>query len=266
MRKMSIVKKSLIILLLLNCFYVIFMIVANLIPYSSIESHAKEALEIIVSEGDYPIYTYDNPGATINNFTDRAMITYMQPKSDNVLKTAMVEYYPRYWYGHQAIWKPLFSIFDLYQIRYINMHIFWVCAFFMLYQITKKLGLPVAFVTLFSFVASYFFVLSQALSSMCASILLFLSVGILLCKAEKWSRERIYIFFLIVGSLENFFVGLGRPLLTFGLMFLYYFLLLYRQTKIKAEASIKELIKLGIIWWSAYGLTWVFKWIIGSFI
>lgn len=265
-RKSNLIVGAAALLLALNIIYLVLMILANTIPYSAVQPHAKEALEILGEEGLYPVYFYGSPGAEANNFTDIAMIQYMEPMSDSILKTAMVEHYPRYWYGHQSVWKTLLSVFDIYQVRYITMFVFFGCLLFMLVEVKDKLGALTAAVTMFALCASYFVALSQALSTIFGAVIMFVACGVILKKGTEWEANKRYLFFLLVGSVENFLVGLGRPLLTFGMMLMFYLLLRIQEGETEIKENIFEMIKTGIFWWSGYGFTWMIKWVLATII
>lgn len=265
-RKSNLIKGAVCLLLVLNVIYLVLMILVNTIPYSVVQPHAEEALEVLDKEGLYPIYFYGSPGATVNNFTDTAMIKYMKPMSGSILKTAMVEYYPRYWYGHQSVWKSLLAVFNIYQVRYITMFVFFGCLFFMLIEVKEKLGALTAAITLLSLCASYFIALSQALSTIFGAVIMFTACGVILKKGTEWEENRRYLFCLLVGSVENFLVGLGRPLLTFGLMLMFYLLLRIKEGKTAVLPNIFEMGKTGVFWWSGYAFTWMIKWVLATVI
>lgn len=258
------VKKLIIIFFALNIGFFLIMLLASTIPYSVIEDRVEEAKEIVREEGDYPQYCYSSPGAKLNNFTDAHMLQYLKPLSNNIFKIAVVEHYPRYWYGHQAILRTLFVFFDWGMIRYINMFLYYGITLLFFFYLKEKLGVLITIVTFIAVVSSYFSVLPMAVSSLKAPVFIFTSCILLLKHYEKWKEEQYACFFLTIGAAFNCFIGLDNPLLSVGLPLLYYFYMKMREQKGSLKENLVQLIKFGALWGIGYGGTWVFKWILAS--
>lgn len=258
------VKRLVIIFFALNIGFFLIMLLASTIPYSVIEDRVEEAKEIVMEEGDYPQYCYSSPGAKVNNSTDAHMLQYLKPLSNNIFKIAVVEHYPRYWYGHQAFLRTLFVFFDWGMIRYINMFLFYGAAVLFLCTLKEKLGALMTIFTFAAFVSSYFTVLPMAVSSLGAPMIIFMSCTLLLKRYGIWEEEQYACFFLTVGAVFNCFVGLNIPLLSMGLPMLYYFYMKIKEKKGNLKENLIQLIKFGALWGVGYGGTWVFKWILAS--
>ncbi|MBR6003284.1 MAG: hypothetical protein IK068_01025 [Lachnospiraceae bacterium] len=231
------------------------------------ETRTAVAANVVGAEGEYPTVTYFKGGATLDNSTDLLMVgKIMGEEDENALYQGMsIGGYSRYWHGY-LVWLRLLSVFfSLPEIRIIlsllNLSLFIVG----LLLIHEKFGFKVSIPFALMWFSCFSMVTLGSLQFSTVSLLLYAGV-IFAIKAYNPEKKLLpYAFFLIMGSLVNFFDLLTYPLVTLTVP-----LVLMCLIDISEERKTKETflmcIKASVLWCVSYGATWAMKWVLGSIV
>lgn len=268
------------------------MLVTYMLPTERMKGHIANSDMIFNYEGIYPqIIGGGYKNSQLDNYTDALMYaTAIHESSGDTLRDAMLnpryEYtddnmvqslndyandvyskeelkyevmYPRYWHGYLVILKPLLILFDVGEIRMLNVIVQGSLLIFLLYLIRKKLGeryqIPV-----FMMVA----VLNPLVLplSLQFSWVYYISLvgAIVLLGMHGISEESHYIlFFLIVGMLTSYMDLLTYPLVTLGLPLV---LFLVMNEKEGWKVQLIRTMENSVIWAIGYAEMWIGKWIL----
>lgn len=264
----------------------ILLIMAYRLPIDNINLHLQESVSVFEREGTYP----ELVGwctSNLDNWTDAIMLlsagysgnetvlekaltvftersvdkdpveSFKEYYSEN--KNSFIEPYPRYWHGYLIFLKPLLSIMSYDEIRIIN-HYFQMFIAVILLLILQKKRYNEYIIPVLLLLGSLPF-LSTAYSLQYSSVYYVAMIGtiILLLKYSEWQDSgKIFIFFLILGSVTNYFDLLTYPLFTFGIPICFYFCM--KQGN-KLIYFLKDLATYGFSWFLGYGGMWMGKWI-----
>lgn len=164
--------------------------------------------------------------------------------------------YGRYWHGNWVIYRPLFVLFNIDQIRVLFLIVFVILLIISTYLIYKKYSFNVAFIYMGAFICSSYLSASYSLESAPIFLTTMISMIILLVIKDKINNP--YLFFFVIGMIVNYIDYFTVPLIPF---FIPMSLLLLDYMK---EKDLKEciiyLIKCGINYGVGYAITWVLKW------
>lgn len=167
--------------------------------------------------------------------------------------------YPRYWHGYLVLLKPLLTILDFSGIRILN----GICQILLVIVIAclmRKRGVKQY---ILPYVISYFMLMPLALAyslqfSSCFYVFSVSSVLYLLFyNKPRWH----WIVFLIAGILVAYIDLLTYPIVTFGMVAVFYLIL---QKEMNLNGTIAALIKYAVSWGFGYAVMWGSKWIIAS--
>lgn len=167
----------------------------------------------------------------------------------------------RYWTGSLILLKPLLTVFDLSEIRLINM----VIQMFLLCLLVIQLYLKGGYKLLMPFLVGIFILnpisCALSISYTCLYCITLLSCLILL-KYNLYESKRYWYLFFITGIATIFFdqftyilTSLGFPLILFVLL-----------SKEKALPKIKKVFIASIYWGVGFSGMWLGKWIMASLI
>ena len=212
--------------------------------YCSSKQEALRSVMIVPSIGD------------ANNKTE-----WLQAAVEGV--TEPIHNYPRYWHGSTFVarWVMLFCG------RYANLQLFLfytssiaIFALFYLLCKRKKAALAICLFVSMLLLKSYLtqfsihLCMTFAISILAAIVSLFIT-----------SRKRLGLLFFITGSLTAYFDLMTTPLLTLGIP-----LLVVLSDKKNDESSLGTIIKgiiiIALLWGLGYSFTWVFKWILATWL
>lgn len=292
------IKNISIIYIALIAVFTISMVLSYAIPNKRIVNHVKESIPQLQTEGLYPRLYFGTPACQLDNFTDSWMLTMAisadnknpikssmkvpykatknkgQSKIDILENTidddnALIGSYNRYWHGYQVILRPLLFMFNLMEIRYINMFLLFGLFMVVNYLMKKKLGTKYMLSFFISMMMVMFIIVPMSLQFSSIFYIAFISMIIILSKYKKIIKNKweIYIFF-IIGCITSFMDLLTVPLLTLGIPLITYILLENKENKNNSN-PIKvglDAIKISVIWSIGYAITWVSKWIIASIV
>lgn len=260
-------KQLLLILILTPILFLVIMISLQLIPNSWVRNNVQKSREIINVESKYH-EAYYVPGinwlAASDGYSDDIYLKeQIIDRSHNILYSAMIPNYDRYWHGYSLFLRPLLIAFDLAKIRQILVISFMMLFAILIYLVIKHINMAVGLLLAcaISLVNPPVIMISLQYSNM---FLLTLSVAIALMVmlAKKRPNNEILLFFMVVGSLTSFFDLLTTPTITLGIPLLLW--VAYRIQHQKTERLLKDVLLAGCIWFGGYIVAWAAKWLIGS--
>ena len=259
------------------------------LPVGRMKSHIADSDELFNYEGIYPQIISGYKSSQLDNYTDGLMYaTAIHPGSGNPLKDAMrnarYEYedtnmvqslndyandvsakedqryeisYPRYWHGYLVILKPLLLLFDVSEIRMINLVLQGGLLLLVLFLIRKRMGERWQIPVLLMAAVLNPIVLPLSLQfSWVYYIALAGSIVVLWMKKRNPSR---YLFlFLSAGMLTSYLDLLTYPLITLGLPLV---LALLLENRMDWVGRLKLTFGAIISWGAGYAAMWAGKWI-----
>lgn len=266
--------------------YMLFALVANLLPNAPIIRHTACTIAEDDLQSDFWfVYSY-RPAYYLDNFTDALIINQacnggsdhlltsmmLNPRSDNgesqcsSLKsiiagdtTLHTVHYGRYWHGSTFLMRFLLSFWDYPSLRILfylisSVLLAWVAAALFL-----RVGKAVAL----------FFALSLAFVNcfMMQNSIQFLPVLLIALAATLWVAyrvqrpEQMVLLLFVSGSLTAFFDLLTCPVMTWGLPLGVY--LMKRHRHPDGSSWLRQLgtwTVASVMWAVGYGATWIAKW------
>lgn len=274
-------------ILLLSCivFGTMLMIAVYCIPRDVMWENVKDSVGTLEKEGLY-YCVLDTVNSRLDNFTDAFMIgNVITSRGKGIIDDAMCNYrtsvsgmnniqslrayvdhnptgfwsYGRYWHGYLVFLKPLFTIFNYSQIRWLNMilqsiiivsvctlmkkrEMTWFCVPLL---VTWYLLCPLALMMSLQF-SSIFYISFVA----CLVILLL----------HEWLDSKYYpYFFMVVGTATSYFDMLTYPTLSL-LMPLTLVIVLRSRHKAKVLTPLVTMINYGVSWVVGFLGMWIGKW------
>lgn len=266
------------------------MILLYCIPTAPIKENVWRSHPVYDYEGSYPQWAAEYKMTQLDNVTDGYMLLeamcagtghpvldamnnpYTVYPDVNPDKAAVLEshntpgasgtgWYGRYWHGYLLFLKPLLLLFEVSDLRIINMMLCLGLSFYLFFLIEKMLGRkalvaamiswfvlnPVSIIMSFQF-STTFYVMTIA--------------SILALKKHKWLCEkgRYGLFFLVIGIVTNFIDFLTYPLVGMAVPMIFAVLMKERSVWRSAGECILESTSWGI----GYAGMWFGKWVAGS--
>ncbi|MGS4723035.1 hypothetical protein [Citrobacter farmeri] len=244
--------------------YAISLIFIYTLPSVNAPDNISQSHKIFNEEGNYRVLSTEFKSQTqLDNFTDLRIMVPRSASSDNPSFAAIdMGGYSRYWHGYQVVLRPLISFFNYEQVRFLlsTLLISLLCVSSSL--IWKRMGLVYSI----CFVVSMCFVHIEAIGmSVQFSSVFFIAMisSIFILKSDRYDdgiigRLGIPAFFMIIGSVTNFFDLLTAPLLTLTLP-LSILIIINDDVTL---TNLKTIVITSISWSVGYALTWISKWII----
>ncbi len=261
------------------------------LPTEPIQKNVAEAANILQMDGSHPELIYGHQDTMLDNLTDSIMLgTARYEKTENIFTEALlsnrvvvngmmdseilaaeasgkaldgnVSSYGRYWHGYLLYLKPLLTILNYGQIRYLIGFLQFSLFAGILYLLVKKNKER----HIVPFCVAYLFLnpaaLSLSLQYFPASVLTMIQFLIILLQEGKYKNgviRWIYHFF-VVGCLIAYFDFLTFPLLTIGMPLV--FLMAENPNKIKE--NIISFVGSCSAWGIGYAGMWGSKWLLGT--
>lgn len=264
------------------------------LPTEPMKNHAAESMALYEYEEERPEWAHGIVSSRLDNWTDSIMISeavWNDPEDSLVEKVMLnpffgVAYqetpvkalqaylngvdeiwvnksaYPRYWHGYLVILKPLLMLFNIQEIRMINMMVQLTLAAVVMILIDKRLGWK----WLLPFGISYIvlnpvsLIMSFQYSDIYYITVIFLIV--LLRKKEKPSMTWLCCYFMAVGMETCCFDFLTYPVVSMG-MPLGLYILLYHDS---AKETVLKMILFSFLWCIGYAGFFVLKWALAFFL
>lgn len=265
----------------------ILLLIVYSLPTEEMKNNVQRSTEIYDYEGVYPQVISGYKMSQLDNCTDATMLlNAIFPGTEDVVSDAMkvnrIEYidrnpagsltdfandvenetyktsYPRYWHGYLVILKPLLLLFDVGDIRVINMFfMFGILIYIIIYMKESKRN---DYIPLFSVMILLMNPIVLPLSFQFSTVTYIMLLAILVVmKKENWENEEMMLLFLTVGVVTAYLDFFTFPLL--GLYFPMLFLLMREESWKKA---LKIVILGSVMWIIGYLGMWMEKWLIGS--
>lgn len=268
-RKLS--KKIILSFIALCIFYYLFMVIGYLVPDSIIADNWVESVTVIneLEDTRWEVLTgFEN--TRLDTFTDNLIFQKLRNLDDlSPLQAGMWNSgYTRYWMGTVPIIRLALVFMSYSTIRYLNIFIifslFTIAAIF----INKSLGLMHTLTFLLSLILIQFWIFPLSLQYTPVYVILMLTIIFILYlhQKNKINLSNMILLFFIVGSLTNFFDLLTAPLLTFGMPFIIYYILLNFDTIKSFNTNLINFVLTGISWLVGYSLTWIVNWGISTLV
>lgn len=280
MHMKKIIFNCVILLILAIAMGAILISVANYLPIN--QENRQESLSQLSTEGYFPEvpsmaggygnFHSMNP-TTLELATDNLMIKmalYDDEESGLIqafrcFSTQFQEEYSRYWHGYVVVLRFLLLFFNYYEIRIINgiSQTLLFCA--ILYLILKHKGIKYALALATSYILLMPAALAQCLQYSWIYYITFLALLIYLkFKSYLEEKERYIYFFLLLGAITIYLDLLTYPLVTWGLLIVWWLLLQEKEESI--VGNILKVIFSAIAWIMGYAVMWIGKWIVGSLV
>lgn len=271
-------KKLLKIFIMLIAFYVISLTIVYSVTPNILVKHTDNGLELIEKETLYPKYFFNNNNATqLDNFTDKVMLDKVISKNadDNPLEQAMyMNGYSRYWHGYQILLRPLLTLFNYFEIRYLCTFVLFALFFKVMQILNSKINSAATWSFFIAVMCTKFFIIPMSLQFTNMILLMFIAIisaNTLFCNKTKSLFEPkssdtkdFYVFTFVLGSITVFIDLLTTPILPVGMAMTFIFLHYYQ--KYNAFIPDKTIIYAFTAWAAGYVGTWASKWILATII
>ena len=283
---------SIIIVLMSVAIGALAMIAVYHLPTNLMSDNIKKSLPLYIEEGLYPnSIGYDN-SSVCDNFTDALMLlnaifpstefpvrdAMLNPKrlynsENNMIESLVdqlqskgkkfsVDYYPRYWHGYLVVLKPLTSLFDILQIRLLNLLLQMIIIAYLVAYVGKNYGEGYGL----SLFLSYLFLNPLSLSrclqfSSVFYVTSFVSVVLLNNVKTFIKKQKTFYLFLLSGILTAFFDLLTYPLVSLGIPLIFFFFFFNHNNMLKNSCvAIKNTVSLSMFWGIGYAGMHIGKW------
>jgi hypothetical protein len=240
------------------------MILVYCIPVSWIQDHVEQSLAVMEEEGERPMYAFYRHSAIVDNHTDMLMYESLVPNRDyNPIQASVsINQYPRYWHGYQVLLRPLTVIFQVQELRYLGMMMFYVLFFASAWLIAQKTRPLYGLLYVVTIASSYLVAVTTCFQYLTTFYVLFASMIVLLNWYERKRSNTIWflLWFFVVGMVENFFDFWTYPLITLGIPLILLIWMRVRDEQADFLNNFCFMIKASISWCMGYALTWIAKW------
>ncbi|MEG1848824.1 MAG: hypothetical protein RR238_10235 [Lachnospiraceae bacterium] len=264
----QIILKCIGILLGLIGIYSIAMILVFMLPEDKVKQNIENSQVTLNSEGAYPLfYVYTNAG-TLDNVTDALMLQKtlkLEGVTGKLDAAFSVAGYARYWHGYVTYLKPMLMFMDYNYIRICLgfLHFMLICFSFSCIQ--KRFGWKVSVPFLVAWISSYGMLAAFSLQYT-AAYAIYLLASIFMIQFYKKDSDNSFLlyFFMIVGSVINFFDFLTFPIITLTVPLILALLVGIIEGNDTFRKSIKKVGIATISWGIGYGFTWIAKWCLAN--
>jgi hypothetical protein len=281
---MNVLRNTLLLLFSGICIGALLLILSFLLPVNASGSNVIRSIEMVNTEGWYPILpminrferigtTVWNSAGYLDNYTDSIMLhTAADDSEGNVLYRAMNMYnqvkdegYSYYWHGYVAILRPLLLFMDYGDMRVLNGLLQILLSVLLACLVYQKKGI----VWLFLSLTIYGLLMPMTLMfSMQYSWVFYVgtigSIVVIKYGDWLWKKKWLIYLFLILGMLSSYLDLLTYPLFTWGIPMLWW--VIFSKDEMAERERLWGVISCGIYWIIGYGGMWAGKWILGELI
>ncbi len=295
--------KGIVIFLVSILLFMLFQIIAVLLPNERIVENVEKSLELFPKDSFYqtPILgTYGLFGETfkMDDYTDTVILgTALDKYSEQgvgVLQRAVLngryfdvdggpvrnlkdaiaedkeanEEYTRYWMGTCSFVTPLLLFFTLQEIRYFNILFVTILVFFVFHLLVKKLDIRYAFAYMISIMLMGLTIIPASLQYLPVFLITLISTSLILVLNDNTKfRKNIGYYFFITGIITAYFDLLTYPLITVGIPAIVWLLLEGKEKKnTDSKNTLFSIIGFFESWGLGYGLSYFAKWVLASII
>lgn len=235
------------------------------IPVSWIQGNVEKSLAVMETEGERPMYAFYRHSAIVDNHTDMLMYESLiqnREQYNAVQASVSINQYPRYWHGYQVLLRPLTVVFQVQELRYLGMLLFYLLFAWSAWLVAKKTRPVNGMLYVMTIASSYLVAVTTCFQYLTTFYVLFVSLIVLLSREDREKKTNLILFFFVVGMVENFFDFLTYPIVTLGIPLI---LLLWMRAQ-EEEADFMDnfwfMFKGSLSWGLGYALSWIGKWII----
>jgi hypothetical protein len=281
---MNVLRNTLLLLLSGICIGALLLILSFLLPVNASGSNAIRSIEMVNTEGWYPILpminrfeqfgtTVWNSAGFLDNYTDSIMLhTAVDDSEGNALYRAMNMYnqvtnngYSYYWHGYVAILRPLLLFMDYGDMRVINSLLQILLSVLLAFLVYQKKGV----IWLFLSLTIYGLLMPMALMfSLQYSWVFYIgtigSIVVVKYGDWLWTKKWLIYLFLILGMLSSYLDLLTYPLFTWGIPMLWW--VIFSKDEMTERERLWGVISCGLYWIIGYGGMWAGKWILGELV
>lgn len=233
------------------------------IPTSWIQGNVEKSLAVMETEGERPMYAFYRHSAIVDNHTDMLMYESLIQNRDYynpVQASVSINQYPRYWHGYQVILRPLTVIFQVQELRYLGMMLFYILFFWSTWLIGQKTKPVNAALYVGTIASAYLGAVATCFQYLTTFFVLFVSLIVLLKRYEKEKQMNFMLYFFIVGMVENFFDFLTYPIITLGIPLILLLWLRVKDVKTDFKENFWFMFRSSLFWGLGYALAWIAKW------
>ena len=232
------------------------------IPVSWIQENVEKSLAVMETEGERPMYAFYRHSAIVDNHTDMLMYESLIPNRDyNAVQASVsINQYPRYWHGYQVILRPLTVVFQVQELRYLGMMLFYLLFFWSAWLTAKKTRPAYAALYVLTIASSYLSVVTTCFQYLTTFYVLFAALIVLLSRYDAKKPLNPFLYFFVVGMVENFFDFLTYPVITLGIPLILLLWLRVRDQQADFQDNFWFMFQSSVSWFFGYALTWVIKW------
>lgn len=175
------------------------------------------------------------------------------------------EQYIRYWHGSLSVLRPLMLVLNIEQIYTLTNITFWILFIALIVLLLKKYK-TLAIVFLISSVMCTLYITPKCIEYIW-TVLIMLITSIISLLIEKKGNKNLYVMYFISGIITCYLDFLSTETITVLVPVLLVILVRYKENRIgNWKDVLKILVTSGILWFIAYSLMWVAKWILASMI
>ena len=171
-----------------------------------------------------------------------------------------INQYPRYWHGYQVVLRPLSMVFQVQELRYLGMLLFYLLFFWSAWLVAKKIKFLYAMLYVLTIASSYLVVVTTCFQYLTTFYVLFGALIWLLSRYEKDKPVNLMLYFFAVGMIENFFDFLTYPIITLGIPLIILLWLRVRDEQADFKGNFWFMFQSSVSWGLGYALTWIAKW------
>ncbi len=272
------------------------MILLYCLPIDSMKMNVYRSISVYDFEGSYPQWAAGYKMTQLDNVTDGYMLMEaLYPGNDDPVQNAMnnpylyyegvnpeksatqqshdvegitsVGTYGRYWHGYLLFLKPLLMIFEVSDLRIINMILCLGLSFYLFSLIREKLGRKAAAAAMIAWLVinPVSVIMSFQFST---TFYVMLTASIIVMKRHRWLMEkgRYGLFFLCIGIITNFIDFLTYPMVGMAVPMILVILIQERKynTGNKWSQPVGFCVRNSVIWAFGYGGMWLGKWVMAT--
>lgn len=233
------------------------------IPTSWIQGNVEKSLAVMETEGERPMYAFYRHSAIVDNHTDMLMYENLIQNRDyyNAVQASVsINQYPRYWHGYQVVLRPLTVVFQVQELRYLGMLLFYLLFFWSAWLMAQKTKPKYAMLYVLTVASSYLVAVTTCFQYLTTFYVLFVSLIVLLSRYDKDRPMRLMLYFFVIGMVENFFDFLTYPIITLGIPLILLLWMRVRDEKADFKNNFWFMFKASVSWGLGYALCWIAKW------
>lgn len=186
---------------------------------------------------------------------------------------ALIDYYSRYWHGYIAVWRPVFLLFDISEVRILNLGLQLFLAVWLAYLILK---ISQKKIYVFAWLTIYFFMSPNSLAcnfqySSIYYVMVVSAIALLQFKKFFSKNDRYLYLFLISGMCTSYFDFLTYPMLSWAIPAAL-FISFYDVDEESTDSSKRmrtyfiRLVFTALFWIAGYFIFWTEKWVLAQIV